>query len=94
MIEWVFVLVLHLPSLCDTDLCTARQGVTKVDVHAVDEAHCRKIRKTIVRRLGAAEFTIVEDDFSWPGEHGNPGGSVSRCADRARPPAAGGEEEL
>ncbi len=92
MIEWSFILVLHLTSLCDTDLCTTRHGVTNVNVRAVDEAHCRKIRKTIMRRLGAAEFTIVEDDFSWPGEHGNPGGSISRCTEQARPPAAGMEE--
>lgn len=86
MIEWVFVLVLYMPSFCDTDVCVARRGVISVDIHAVDEAHCRRIRKTIARRLGAIEFSISDEAFAWAGEHGNPGGSASKCAER--PPRA------
>ena len=50
--EWVFVLLLSLPSLCDTAQCTQAQGAIRAEITAVDEVHCLRLRRLLVREFG------------------------------------------
>ena len=52
MTEWLFVLLLSLPSLCDTARCAEAQGTIRAEITAVDEVHCLRLRRLLVREFG------------------------------------------
>ena len=52
MTEWLFVLLLSLPSLCDTPRCQQAQGAIRAEIVTADEAHCLRVRRLLVREFG------------------------------------------
>jgi len=50
--EWVFVLLLTLPSLCDTPRCTDAGGAVRAEITAVDAPHCLRLRKLLIQQFG------------------------------------------
>jgi len=74
VIEWVFIISLHMPSLCDTAECEARRGPVTAEIRGlVDETHCRRIRKLIMDRFGTTRDGRPNID-----------GTVSECEERKR----------
>lgn len=52
MTEWFFVLLLSLPSLCDTQKCQQAGGQIRAEITAADEVHCLRLRRLLVREFG------------------------------------------
>ena len=67
MMEWVFVLLLTLPSLCTTTRCTDARGAVRAEITAVDEPQCLRLRKLLVQQFGGEQ---------------NVKGTVTPCANR------------
>lgn len=52
MIEWIFLITMYRPSLCNTAVCEARNGVVVAEVRGVDREHCNRIREEILGFFG------------------------------------------